>query len=487
MSPHRPVLVCALAAAACAPDPTTKPTDSASAATVTPESGPLSGQTTLTVALPVGVDTDGLVDVFVDGSLSLRGLEVDAGAGQVTLLEQGSPTAGPVDLRLVYDDGTEQVFADAYTYEPATDPVFARMAAFGASITQGVQGSVPTTRGLRVSPAAWIARQSGGFVPLPVLVDPLFPTIEPADIGPAPTCVVPGLSEFLGDAALDVFGTLSGDDGLDLSLGRQDPDLPPWHVAVGGTKVGDLVDGPASSNLTAQVLARLVYAPNVPLEEDLPASQLELLVEAAPTLIISADMAGNDVILPLTEAGPIELELLTPPEVVAEELSRSIELLASSGAEVFLGTLPRPSLLPLAQDKARRLVADGADEAEVQAVFDSVDAIAAGNNAALIAEVDRYPNVHVVPLDTITEALLQDGVQVGDDILYPAKLGGLVSTDGVHFSDTGYAVTANAFIDVINTTLGTDVPTVDLAAVAATDPFHPDALRAAGLDPDACN
>lgn len=485
MSPTRLYVLLAATAVACAPDSASKTVGAT--AEVTPATGPQSGQAELSVTLPAGTRTEGLVDVFLDGERSLRGLGVSVAGNTLVLTEQGSPAAGPVDLRLVYDDGTERVFTDAYTYIPALDPVFSRMAAFGASITQGVQGSVPTARGLRVSPAAWLARQSGGFVPLPVLVDPLFPTIEPADIGPAPTCAVPSLSDFLGDAALDVVASLSNADGLDLSLGRQDPDLPPWHVAVGGTKVVDLVDGPAGSDLTAQFLARLVYAPHTPLEEELPGSQLDMLVDAAPSLVLSADMAGNDVILPLTEAGPIDLDLLTPPEVVAQELARSIDVLASSGAEVFLGTLPRPSLLPLARDKARRLVADGADEAEVQAVFDSVDAIAADNNAALVAEAARHANVHVVHLDDVTEALVQNGVQVGTQTLYPGKLGGLISTDGVHFSDTGYAITANAFIAVINEELGTDVPLVDLAAVAADDPYHPDALRAAGLEPDACD
>ena len=42
----------------------------------------------------------------------------------------------------------------------------------------------------------------------------------------------------------------------------------------------------------------------------------------------------------------------------------------------------------------------------------------------------------------------------------------------------------NLFITEINRVLGTQVPQADLAAVAAMDPFAPQAMVSAGLDPD---
>jgi len=52
-------------------------------------------------------------------------------------------------------------------------------------------------------------------------------------------------------------------------------------------------------------------------------------------------------------------------------------------------------------------------------------------------------------------------------------LGGFFSLDGIHPTNTGYAITANAFIQTMNAALGTKIPVVDVGAVAATDPLFP--------------
>lgn len=51
--------------------------------------------------------------------------------------------------------------------------------------------------------------------------------------------------------------------------------------------------------------------------------------------------------------------------------------------------------------------------------------------------------------------------------------GGLFSLDGLHPSNTGYALIANVFIQTINTTYGTAIPQVNVAAIYATDPYAP--------------
>lgn len=52
-------------------------------------------------------------------------------------------------------------------------------------------------------------------------------------------------------------------------------------------------------------------------------------------------------------------------------------------------------------------------------------------------------------------------------------LGGMFGLDGVHPTNTGYGVVANAFIDAMNANLKTSIPDVDLAAIAAKDPLWP--------------
>ena len=51
--------------------------------------------------------------------------------------------------------------------------------------------------------------------------------------------------------------------------------------------------------------------------------------------------------------------------------------------------------------------------------------------------------------------------------------GGLVSLDGLHPSNTGYAIMANVFIDALNAKYSLGIPDVNLATVYATDPYAP--------------
>ena len=66
------------------------------------------------------------------------------------------------------------------------------------------------------------------------------------------------------------------------------------------------------------------------------------------------------------------------------------------------------------------------------------------------------------------------------------KFGGLLGTDGVHFSDAGYAMVANLFIDAINAELGLDIPPIDLEPIVRADRASPAALVDAGLPIDQC-
>jgi lysophospholipase L1-like esterase len=50
--------------------------------------------------------------------------------------------------------------------------------------------------------------------------------------------------------------------------------------------------------------------------------------------------------------------------------------------------------------------------------------------------------------------------------------GGFYSLDGLHPSNTGYAVLANVFIATMNQAYGTSVPAVNVAAIYQTDPFR---------------
>jgi lysophospholipase L1-like esterase len=55
----------------------------------------------------------------------------------------------------------------------------------------------------------------------------------------------------------------------------------------------------------------------------------------------------------------------------------------------------------------------------------------------------------------------------------PVYRGGLTSLDGLHPSNTGYALIANAFIAQLNTSYNLGIPAVNVGAVYANDPYAP--------------
>ena len=76
---------------------------------------------------------------------------------------------------------------------------------------------------------------------------------------------------------------------------------------------------------------------------------------------------------------------------------------------------------------------------------------------------------------------------MGDETLTISQYGGLVGLDGLHFTDTAYALIANAFIEKIEAVLGAEIPRLDLGAIWAQDRERPEALKAEGFDTSACD
>ena len=107
-------------------------------------------------------------------------------------------------------------------------------------------------------------------------------------------------------------------------------------------------------------------------------------------------------------------------------------------------------------------------------------------NARLKEQAALYDNVHVVDLEARVKEWAVSGVQVGDETLYIRQYGGLVGLDGLHFTDTAYALVANLFIETMEEVLGTEIPKIDLAAIWAQDRERPDVLLEAGFDTTLC-
>ncbi len=415
---------------------------------------------------------------------------------------QGAPEPGPADAVLVAA-GERVVIEGAYRFDPPVDPLFDRMYALGASLTQGVQGGVPTRHAQLAGPAFGVARQAGAYFALPLLREDLFPTIEAGDIGPPPDCAVPNVVTFVAGAAVDVLAKINDpeEDRIDFALARATPDLEPRNLAVGGSNVATLVDGPGDDFATG-FLAKLVYDVHSDFADPVPASQLDLVEAADPTLIVITDTYGNDLITAIVEGTGIDPDKLTDEALFRDKLGELLDRTAATGAEVFVANIPRVTLLPATEEKVQAAVRLAEIDAENRGE-DPVAAAAAEEEAqrALVAEIEaagerfnaildelaaNHPTVHVVDFAGRVAEIEETGLHIDGQTVTVDKLGGLLSTDGVHFSDTGYAMVANLFLDAIEAELGVAVPRIDLGPVLRADPYSPSNLRAAGLDPEAC-
>ncbi len=66
---------------------------------------------------------------------------------------------------------------------------------------------------------------------------------------------------------------------------------------------------------------------------------------------------------------------------------------------------------------------------------------------------------------------LQSGITINNYKATTAFLGGLFSLDGVHPTNTGYALIANQYIEALNSTANTNITQVNVSAIAAADPL----------------
>ena len=91
-------------------------------------------------------------------------------------------------------------------------------------------------------------------------------------------------------------------------------------------------------------------------------------------------------------------------------------------------------------------------------------------NAAIASEA-AATDATLVDIYSLINELAANGVVVGSQKLTTNFMGGLFSLDGVHPTNTGYAIIANEFIKTMNQSLHTDIPYVDVAQVSKTDPL----------------
>jgi hypothetical protein len=77
----------------------------------------------------------------------------------------------------------------------------------------------------------------------------------------------------------------------------------------------------------------------------------------------------------------------------------------------------------------------------------------------------------LVDIYALFNDLARRGVVVQGQKLTTGFMGGLFSLDGVHPTNTGYAIIANEFIKTMNRSLAAGVPPVSIEQVSKADPL----------------
>jgi lysophospholipase L1-like esterase len=83
----------------------------------------------------------------------------------------------------------------------------------------------------------------------------------------------------------------------------------------------------------------------------------------------------------------------------------------------------------------------------------------------------------LVDINALFNTLATSGLNVNGVMGNAGFLGGFFSLDGIHPTNTGYAVVANKFIDAMNAGIGTKIADVNLVPIAAVDPLWPPNLK----------
>ena len=91
----------------------------------------------------------------------------------------------------------------------------------------------------------------------------------------------------------------------------------------------------------------------------------------------------------------------------------------------------------------------------------------------VIAQQAQAAGATLVDINALFAQLTANGLIVNNYKGTASFLGGFFSLDGIHPTNTGYAVVANAFIDTMNKAFGSSIPDVALGPIAAADPLWP--------------
>jgi hypothetical protein len=169
---------------------------------------------------------------------------------------------------------------------------------------------------------------------------------------------------------------------------------------------------------------------------------------------------------------------LTPVVGAAAAAAAGPQLAAEVDAKYGLGsggylTVSGLSRVLGAVGKGQALPQLGGGDFVPDALAAQIAALNTAYNAAIAAAVSQTGAVLVDVHTPLAAAHSAGGIPISAKCCGFLYGEGFFSLDGVHPSNTGYAVLANIFIKTLDTSLGTSIPAVDLNAVYAADIYAP--------------
>ncbi len=369
---------------------------------------------------------------------------------------------------------------------------FSNTVFLGDSLTAGFQsGSLLDTQQVH-GWAPVLAKQANFNILQPLIAFPGAPNVmQLVSVGPPPTFTYPA-------------GTTTGRD----NYATQVTDL-----AVPGALLNDVANTiPLVSPTTGQQQLNQLVLGYPGLGYGKALSQLAQAIQAQPTTIfvwignndaLVADETGmpssmtpvttfttqyQALMLQLTTMTPAHLVIgnipdvtavpyLTPAALVLGEASQQSGL-PTSVLSGILGIVPgdlvnpngtaQASAILLGQQKPPITDAGFLSAAEVVTVQAQVTAF-----NQVIAQSATAAGATLVDINALFKQVTQSGLTINGYTGTTAFLGGFFSLDGIHPTNTGYAVVANTFIDTMNSSIKTTIPDASLSAVAAADPLWP--------------
>ena len=439
----------------------------------------------------------------------------------ISFTTAGTPTAGTYPLVISNGNGVCEYYENVYTYTPPLNKVFNTFVAIGASYTAGFQSDSYNGVAQLNGPATWVARMAGAYFPLPLFKMPGIPPAPGFDI-----------LDTTGNISLNSSDLVSIIENALINPKTQqfnipgvfvNPYVPTYNIAIPGAVIQDVVLGPNSQSgrvLGVIVLSNILFEPLVNNLFETVDIQPETVMaqELHPTIIMSTDLYGNDII-----------DDNTTLTQFTQFITQAVQAFASTGAQVFLGNVPHISIFPSKQQGVINQLAQcqltlndvplqqldnascyGSNCTDNCSTFSSnftsntkdagcikaaCESMAGTNNrlesfnSEFAKVVSQYPNVHIVPFDALMRGDISlAGQRISFDTygfpIYKINgqtitlnhLGGFFSLDDLHPTNTGYAIIASIFVQTINNILGTNVPLPPLDSILASDPLSPTAL-----------